>query len=88
MATPEEIEHFFEFAKTLTLEAAEVSSIYLMMINCDNDKLFYFQVIKRGIEEIKVVETKANERDLVTECDREVERILFENLSKEFPNHK
>ncbi|XP_046739929.1 inositol monophosphatase 2-like [Diprion similis] len=68
MTSAEEIEHFFQVAKLLTLEAAEV--------------------IKDGINELKDIETKSSDKDLVTKYDKEVERLLFEKLSNEFPDHK
>ncbi|XP_046417822.1 inositol monophosphatase 2-like [Neodiprion fabricii] len=68
MTSAEEIEHFFQVAKSLTLEAAEI--------------------IKNSINELKDVEEKSSDKDLVTKYDKEVERLLFERLSNEFPEHK
>ena len=34
------------------------------------------------------IETKMNYTDLVTETDKQVEKMLFDELEKQFPNHK
>lgn len=38
--------------------------------------------------ESKTIETKSGEIDLVTETDQEVEKLLINGLSKQFPDHK
>ncbi|XP_011630544.1 inositol monophosphatase 2-like [Pogonomyrmex barbatus] len=45
------------------------------------------QIIKCHCEEEKVVYVK-NKNDFVTDFDNKIEKLFFDNLSKEFPNHK
>lgn len=46
------------------------------------------QLIKEKISEQKRIETKSCEIDFVTETDQQVEKLLIEGLSNQFPDHK
>lgn len=45
------------------------------------------KIISNVFKERKTVETKETSADLVTETDKLVEKLIFETLQKEFPNH-
>lgn len=45
-------------------------------------------LIKERISKSKTVEMKSTDIDLVTETDQQVEKLLIEGLSREFPDHK
>lgn len=44
--------------------------------------------IKDTCGRVKLIETKQSNIDLVTETDRNVERIIFNSLKSIYPNHK
>ncbi|KAG8222662.1 hypothetical protein J437_LFUL003784 [Ladona fulva] len=46
------------------------------------------KLIKTRINSAKTIESKSSEIDFVTETDKEVEKILINGLSSEFPDHK
>lgn len=50
--------------------------------------LYYFQLIKNNINRQKNVLTKSCDVDLVTETDRQVEKLLMDGISAKFPDHK
>nr|KAF7420669.1 hypothetical protein H0235_010966 [Vespula pensylvanica] len=57
---------------------------YVLKLTIESGK-----VIREAIERSnKKIETKAGDWDLVTEYDKKVEKILIDNLAKEFPKHK
>ncbi|XP_047358035.1 inositol monophosphatase 2-like [Vespa velutina] len=57
---------------------------YVLKLTIESGK-----VIREAIDRSnKKIETKAADWDLVTEYDRKVEKILIDNLTKEFPKHK
>lgn len=45
------------------------------------------QLILEKVADAKVIETKSCEIDFVTETDQEVEKLLIDNLTKDFPTH-
>ncbi|VBB26985.1 unnamed protein product, partial [Acanthocheilonema viteae] len=67
------------------------------LLHPDEDRFFTFAlnlVNKAGIlvrtafeQPCSEVHTKMSNTDLVTETDQAVEKMLIENLSKEFPDH-
>ncbi|XP_044257684.1 inositol monophosphatase 1 [Tribolium madens] len=46
------------------------------------------ELILEKISHSKNIELKSSEIDLVTETDQQVEKLLIQNLSKDFPDHK
>lgn len=46
------------------------------------------QMVRSAIQEDKHVETKAGFADLVTETDKNVEKLLIGKLGAKYPNHK
>lgn len=43
--------------------------------------------MKEATEKMRVFDTKENHLDLVTETDREIEKLLVEGLKAQFPSH-
>ncbi|CAG9533183.1 unnamed protein product [Cercopithifilaria johnstoni] len=68
------------------------------LLHPDEDKFFTFALnlvnkagtlVRTAFEQpCSKVHTKMSDTDLVTETDQAVEKMLIENLSKEFPDHK
>lgn len=45
-------------------------------------------IVRRGIDAVKKVETKTSVFDLVTEYDGQVEDFLVSEIHKKYPEHK
>nr|CDQ01385.1 Bm11145 [Brugia malayi] len=68
------------------------------LLHPDEDRFFTFALklvnkagtlVRAAFEQpCSEVHTKLSDTDLVTETDQAVEKMLIENLSKEFPDHK
>lgn len=51
-------------------------------------KLRRFQIVREKIYQPKDAMTKSCDVDLVTEWDQKVEKLLVDNISSKFPDHK
>lgn len=88
MTNPSDLDTYYEAVLTLTKSAGEVKILknsetlsgYLNKI---------FQLIReKSSNRNKSVEIKSSDIDLVTETDQQVEKLLIDGLSKQFPDHK
>lgn len=59
----------------------------LIHINCFENH-FLTQIVQKAIGKGRNIEMKTDFSDLVTESDKEVEKLLIGKLQDEFPNHR
>ncbi|KAH8295835.1 hypothetical protein KR018_011485 [Drosophila ironensis] len=89
-----DLEKCFEVASNLVATAGQVSTEnYLELFHSRNYSecsqfVYLFQVICRNNDNRQAFELKSNDIDLVTQTDKNVEKLLMEGILRAFPTHK
>lgn len=92
MSAEHDLDQYYEVVLSLVEQAGRVSwRNGINRYTCGNIKcvcFFFVKIIASRNDQRKSVVTKSCDVDLLTETDQEVEKLLMDNLSRQFPEHR